>query len=980
MSQHDPTLPHDPDRTEAAGGLRPSAAAARDLPAQIGRYRPVRILGQGGMGVVYEAEQQEPRRRVALKVIRPELATADLRRRFAHESVFLARLQHPGIAQVYEAGTAETDAGSVPFIAMELVDGVPLTTWVLRAQPDLAARLAMMIELCDAVQHAHQRGLIHRDLKPANILVGADGRPRILDFGVARPADADLQTSLVTTHGELVGTLAYMSPEQLAGDPNDLDTRSDVYAMGVILYELLACQAPLELAGRPLPEALRAIRDDDPRPLSSHDPRLAGDLTVIAATAMAKDRDQRYASANELATDLRRYLDDEPIAARPPSTVYLLRKFARRHRPLVIGVVGMAAALVLGVVASTWQAVRATRAEQLAATRLAESEAVTGFLQGMLAAIQPEEAQGRDVTVREVLDRASVDLAGGSLADRPQVEAALRNTLGTTYRSLGEFDASERQLRRGLALADSLLDPHDPSRLNLELDLARTLSSRGEIDEAESLARSVLARAAPRSLLSASALGALAVSRYERGFWQEADSLQLAAQMVLAEAAGGDSLALAETLLARAFLAEQLRRLDRAQALTGRAVAILRDAHGDRDVRMIKALNRQGDVARLHGNHQEALRIYRDIVAIADAGYPSVHPARADALWRLGIGLNAAEEFDAARPYLEECLAIRREVLGPAHRDIALALGTLASAHLHAGRLDEAEACLQEALAMREGIFGSLHLSIASSLQDLGALERKRQRPAEAVAYFERSQAVLDQLPDAVTDLASLNAFLIAMTWQDQGDHAAAEPHFRRSLAVLQAAHPGPHDRVAKAMSNLATNFFRLGRKEEAAATQGEALAMVRALGVGGSNLWLALGNTAFMLDDAGRHDEAGPLHEELIAVASEAFGEDKMQTIDARSRWFDNLARRRAWTAASEQARLVEAWRREHLPADDLRRPVAGAMLAEALAGLGRLAEADSVLTAAETKAETQASLTDQARQRLQRVRAELQTRLASR
>lgn len=942
-------IAHDHDQTLAASDLPPTAAAEAGLPDRIGRYRPLRTLGRGGMGVVYEAEQDSPRRRVALKVIRPEAATADLRRRFAHESTFLARLQHPGIAQVYEAGTAETGQGPVPFIAMELVDGVPLSTWALRVASGLDARLALMIQVCDAVQHAHQRGLIHRDLKPANILVDAEGRPRVLDFGVARPADADLQTSLVTTHGEIVGTLSYMSPEQLGGDPNDLDTRSDVYALGVILYELLAGKPPLELSGRPLPDVLRAIRDDDPTPLSSHDPRLAGDLSVIVAKAMAKDREQRYASANGLAMDLQRFRDDEPIAARPPSTVYLVRKFARRHRPLVIGAAGIVVALVLGVVASTWQAVRATRAEQLAAARLAESTAVTEFLQGMLAAIQPEEAQGREVTVREVLDRARVDLAAGSLAAQPSVEAALRRTLGNTYRSLGELATAEEQLRRGLALADSVFAPGDPARLGLVLDLASALSARGEIDRADSLGAVALALAPPRSRLAARSLSIVAGVRYDQGLWQQADSLHRIVEGLILLDADADSLAITDVLLARAFLAEQQQQFQRAQPLADRAVAILRAAHGDHDPRLIKALNRQGDLARLTGHPREALRFYRESVAIADISYPAIHPVRADALWRLGIGLDAADERDAAIAPLEECLAIRREVLGPFHRDVALVLGTIGGAHLNAGRFDDAERYMLEALSVREQVFGGVHLAVASSLNDLGTLERMRGRPAEALAYLEQARTVLDQLPAPASDLASMNAFTAAMAWQDRGDHAAAEPHFRRALEILREAHPGAHPLVARAKSNLATNLFRQGRKDDAVAVQGESLAMLRELGTGGESLWLALGNTTFLLDDAGRHDEAGPLYEELVDLIVETFGDQHQNLASARSRWCDNLARRGLWAEAHAQATLVADWRRAHLPAGDWRLAESAAQLAETLAGLGRVAEAEPLLAEAE-------------------------------
>ncbi|MDO9695222.1 MAG: serine/threonine-protein kinase [Candidatus Latescibacteria bacterium] len=971
MSDDDRTQPFDPEATAHTGP--PVSPNGPVLPARVGRYRPLRILGQGGMGVVYEAEQDEPRRRVALKVIRPELATAEMRRRFSHESLFLGRLQHPGIAQVYEAGTADTDSGPVPFIAMELVDGVRLGVWDREQAPDLRARIELMIRLCDAVHHAHQRGLIHRDLKPGNVLVDAAGHPRVLDFGVARTADADFETSLVTTHGELVGTLAYMSPEQLAGDPGDLDTRSDVYALGVMLYELLAGRPPLALVNRPLEEALRAIREQEPPPLSSHDPHLAGDLTVIAATAMAKDREQRYASANGLGLDLQRYLDDQPIAARTPGTVYLLRKFARRHRPLVIGAVGVALTLILGVVASTLQAVRATRAERLAEARLDQAETVTGFLQDMLAAVRPEEARGREVTVHEMLDRAAADLGGGALAGRPLVEMALRTTLGGTYRSLGRYEESDLHLRRALSLADSLLEPADPERLELMLDLARTVKMRGAGDEAEHLVSGVRERTSARSRLSADALGILADLRYEQGHWLLADSLKHQMQDIVARNAGPDSLALADVLQSRAFLAEQRGDLDRAGAHILRASAIYSAAYGADDPRMIGMFNKRGDLAHSLGRFQDADSIYREGLAIVEANYPEDHTLRGDVLWRLGVCRLAAGDPEAAEQALVAALDIRRRALGPVHRDIALTLQSLADVRKSQGRLDEAETDLTECRIMREQIFGRVHPSVAAAMNDLGLLARTRGQPTRAESLLVQAQRIIEQLPESTGTLASLNAFYLAMSLQDQGRHQDAEVHFRRSLELNAAQYPGPHPVVARAQTNLATCLFRQGRKQEAADLQGESLAMLRTLGVRGSALLLAIGNTAFMLDDADRLDEAAPLHREYIEIAGEVYAEQEPGRTDARLRYFDNLARRQRWAEAEEEARAIIGWRERFLPDSDFRSRSGGVFLAEALLGQGRSAAADSVLVVAEVALQRYADVPEKARQRFQRVRAEV-------
>jgi serine/threonine protein kinase len=331
-------------------GLRP---AATWLPPHIGRYRVLRLLDEGGMGVVYEAEQEQPRRIVALKVIKPGMASFQVLRRFEQESLALARLQHPGIAQIYEAGAADTGFGPQPYFAMELIQGRSLLDYAEEHRLNTRQRLELMAKICDGVEHAHQRGIIHRDLKPGNILVDETGQPKILDFGVARLTDSDAEATRQTDMGQLVGTLAYISPEQVLADPLELDTRSDVYALGVILYELLAGRLPYNLSRQPH-EAVRTIREEDPAPLSSVSRLYRGDIETIAAKALEKDKGRRYASAAALAADLQRYLNDEPIAARPASASYQLRKFARRHKALVGGIAAVFVVLVAGIVASAW--------------------------------------------------------------------------------------------------------------------------------------------------------------------------------------------------------------------------------------------------------------------------------------------------------------------------------------------------------------------------------------------------------------------------------------------------------------------------------------------------------------------------------------------------------------------------------------------------------------------------------------------------
>jgi len=329
---------------------------APQFPA-ITRYRVLRLLGEGGMGTVYEAEQENPRRTVALKVVRAGLTSDILLKRFAREAEILGRLRHPGIAQVYDAGVAESGQ---PYFVMELIAGVPLDQYAREHALDAGGRLELVARVCDAVQHAHERGIIHRDLKPANILMEASGQPRVLDFGVARAADLGPTAGGGRTEtGQLLGTLDYMSPEQASGDPSAIDPRGDVYALGVLLYELLAHRLPYSLDGLPLPEAVRVIREQEPSRLGSLDGRLRGDVETIVAKALAKDRARRYASAGELAADIRHFLSHEPIRARPPSALYQLRKFARRHKALVGAVLGIGLALAAGTVVSVLYAIRA---------------------------------------------------------------------------------------------------------------------------------------------------------------------------------------------------------------------------------------------------------------------------------------------------------------------------------------------------------------------------------------------------------------------------------------------------------------------------------------------------------------------------------------------------------------------------------------------------------------------------------------------
>lgn len=372
------------------------------MPETIGRYRIIKKIGEGGMGSVFLAEQETPQRRVALKMIRPGMLSPGLRKRFQLEAEVLGKLQHPGIAQIFDAGEIESLGQRLPYFAMEFVEGVEILKYTKTRESSVRDKLELTARIADAVHHAHQKGIVHRDLKPDNILVMRKpdttsagpasefaelGQPKVLDFGVARATDGDVKmTTLQTDIGQLVGTITYMSPEQVKGDSTQLDVRSDIYALGVMLYEMLAGRPPFDLRRKPIPEAARIIREDEPTRLGSVDTAFRGDIDTIVCKAMEKDRDRRYLSAAQLAADIRRYLAHEPIIAHPPSTFYELKKFARRHKGLVAGLLLSFLILTAGIISSLTFGIRATHNEERALT--SEDAALRSAYQATLLAAQ----------------------------------------------------------------------------------------------------------------------------------------------------------------------------------------------------------------------------------------------------------------------------------------------------------------------------------------------------------------------------------------------------------------------------------------------------------------------------------------------------------------------------------------------------------------------------------------------------------------
>ncbi len=796
--------------SESTVGAGPTARmdGASLLPATIGRYRILSLLGEGGMGAVYEAEQEHPQRTVALKVIRAGYATAEMLRRFENETQALGRLQHPGIAQIYDAGTAETPFGYQPYFAMELVHGQTLLTYCETHQLNPRQRLELVAKICDAVQHAHQRGLIHRDLKPANILVDEAGQPRILDFGVARLTDSDAHATRQTDIGQLVGTLAYMSPEQVLGDPAEIDTRSDVYALGIILYELLAGKLPYTI-GRQLHDAVRVIREEEPARLSSVHRTYRGDVETIVARALEKDKSRRYASAAELAADIRRYLHHEPIVARPPSTTYQLQKFARRNRALVAGVAAVLVVLVLGIAASTWEAVQARRAQKQAQQQAAISQAVNDFLQkDLLGQASAFNQPDPNITVRTVLDRAAKNIQG-KFNQQPEVEAAIRDTIGNAYYDLGLSAQAQEQLQPALALGRRVPGTQNPKALAILFDdVARVDTEQGKYGEAEKLLseaiesdRRVLGQQHPETL---QAMGLLGKTYSDEGKNQQAETLLQQTvdldRRVLGTADRG-------TVITMGYLVgvySDEAKYTQAESLAGQLLQIDRQRSRANDPFTLSHMNELAAIYLQEGKYSQAEAMLRETLEMQRRLFGPEHPNTLTLETNLAACYLAEGKYAQAETLVKPALGIERRLKGRGHRDTAILTHILLKTYAAEGKYAEAEELCREAIPdFQDNSVGLMSLAWfrltaadprlrrnqealgearrgvkltpgnGNYLNTLGLAEVRNSLWKEAIPTLQKAIAL-----HGATDPSDF--FVLAMAYEQKGDTAQAEQNLAR--------------------------------------------------------------------------------------------------------------------------------------------------------------------------------------------------------
>ena len=861
------------------GGVAALASSLADgdpvaLPERVGRYRVVREIGRGGMGVVYEAEQENPKRRVALKVMRRGITTRQTLRRFQHEAHVLGQLDHRGIAQIYEADTEAIDGAATPYFVMEYIEGRPLDAHVRDSGLSSAETLELMARVCDAVHHAHQKGVIHRDLKPGNVLVKDEttattghgstmvdtiGQPKVLDFGIARVTDADVQaTTMRTDVGQIVGTVAYMSPEQLAGDSRLLDTRCDVYALGVMLYRLLAGRPPHDLSGKPIAEAARIVREEDPPRLGSISPALRGDAETIVGKAMEKDADRRYGSAAQLADDIRRHLRREPVLAHPPSRAYLLRRFAQRNRGLVAGVAAAFALLVLGVIGTSLGLASSLRANDSLERTNAELErtnrdldAVSDFQAAQLSAIDPllmgarmraslldaapeTERDGLAAGLRAVnfTDQAreslevnifdrSIAAVDERFADQPLLRARLLLTLAETLRELGMYNAGLDPARRAVEIYSAELGERTLGTADARRAYGALLFHTNAYDAAErefeaavSVFREIEGQHSDGAL---KALDGLAITRLNNGGADEA--IRLLGDVVSARRAALGA-AHASTILSIGNLANAVSNTgayEEAEPLYREAYRSATDAFGPDDERTMRAAADLADFLKIDARYDEALELFERVLAWNRSSLGDRHPETLAAINNYAGLLDRLGRYDEAEALYRECFEGQTEVYGPDAQRTLMSAGNLGFVLNLQGKRAEAEPYYRAAYEGLERTLGPDHPSTLNYAGNLGALLLQLDRPVEAerlhlIAYEGRSAVLGPDHPSTLNAVHNMGNMLRTVGKLDE-----AEPYCVRALEGYEGLGPD-HVGTQHSLVLMARLRDAQGRPDEAEA------------------------------------------------------------------------------------------------------------------------------------------------------------------
>ena len=775
----------------------------------IGPYHLLQKIGEGGMGEVWVAEQHKPiHRRVALKLIKAGMDTKQVIARFESERQALAMMDHPAIAKVFEAG--ETDEGH-PYFVMEYVQGIPITAHCDQNRLTTQERLELFKQICEGVQHAHQKAIIHRDLKPSNILVAIqDGKavPKIIDFGVAKATAQSLtERTIYTEMGMLIGTPEYMSPEQAEMSGQNIDTRTDVYSLGAILYELLVGALPFdpkELRRAGFDEIRRKIREEDPpkpstklstmgeasttqaqnrrmeRPALIR--QIRGDLDWITMKALEKNRTRRYGSPSDLAADIDRYLHHQPIVARPPSTVYKAKKFVRRH---TVGV-GVASTMVILLVAfsvsTAIQARRIARERDRANQEAEASRQVSDFLIGLFKVSDPSEARGNSVTAREILDKGA-DKITRELHGQPIVQARLTDTMGQVYHSLGLFDRALPLLRSALETRRSILGNKNLDVASSLLALGYLLIAKGDYAAAEpplqeslAIRRELLGRNHPDVATSLATLGEI---NYDKG----------------------------DLVAAERFYRETL--------------TIRRQALGDVHLDVASGLNDLAITLKAKGDYDEAESMYRESLAIRRKVLGEDHPAIAQSLNNLGMYLyqmflNKKNDGTEAEQLLRQALDINRRMLGNEHPEVSTNINNLGMLLRDKGDLDQAIVLFREVAELDRKNLGEKHPYVASRMNNLAAALVRKGDYRSAADLFRKSLVIQRKtFPEKSWQIATTK-LLLGGCIQEEKRYPEAESLMLEAFPIIKDSYGLGHARTQAAIKRLVSLYDAWGKPEKA--------------------------------------------------------------------------------------------------------------------------------------------------------------------
>lgn len=833
-------LPADSTLQGHRGVTSQSSLTGPRLGESIGPYRLDAILGEGGFGIVYEAAQQRPiRRSVALKVIKAGMDSQQIIGRFEAERQALALMDHVGVAKVLDAGT--TDAGR-PYFVMELVKGTPITNFCDRNTIPLRQRLELFVEVCEAIKHAHQKGIIHRDLKPSNVLVAAGDRlqPKVIDFGIAKAiGDKLTDATMYTQAGQFMGTPEYMSPEQAEGSGQGIDTRTDIYSLGVILFELLTARLPFEsnrLRTAGLTEMLRIIREEEPpRPsqtfagdtgLHPGQPdfgaqELRSDLDWIVLRALEKDAARRYQSVSEFAEDIRRFLRSEVVLASPPSTAYRVRKFIRRHRFGVAAGSAVVLALVAGVIGTGWMAIVAEREKEAAVAARKDAEEISEFQSKMLEQIIPQYV---GVRLRDDLaERFEQSLSKGEL---PEADLAARRD---------HFQNDLREVNFTSVAAD-LVD--------------RTILTPA--------IEAVDAQFADRPLTAADLRETLATIYEGLGKPKIAIELQRGILETRRKLLPGDSPKIVRALNNSSILMMAEQRYDEGEATVREALERSKRYLSPDDPLSMRALTNLGAILDARGKFKEAKEVLKQAVEVRQRVHGPDGSDTLTAKANLAGTLQSLGEFDEAEQLHREVLAARRRVLGNEHRDTIKSISNLGYLLKQRGKLDEVEPLYREALALMRQVLGENHPDTLSTMSNLGALLGEKGKMEEAEGYYrdvleKRRRLLPENHPHTLISINNMGFFLFK-----QGKREEAGPYFEEAVERFRRVLGTDHYQTLVAIENLGGYYKLMNRPAEAEPLYREALA-IRARGEGQlhTNNLLALTDLAIVLSAQGKHEEA---------------------------------------------------------------------------------------------------------------------------